>query len=149
MNASSTLTSRSAPADPTDPDRTQPRAWGAFVGCEAGDYSAAVTMLRSILSITLAILLAGAAGCGIFDDRGSRRRGGGRQAGGERCDIDVDQWKSRVRHFQDKGHQNRDTFRKTKDDLLRDLDKLDTAACRRDIRKEIDELIDEVREESF
>jgi hypothetical protein len=103
--------------------------------------------LRPILPVALALALG--AGCGLFDDHGSRRRGGG-DAKNERCDVDLDQWKSRVRHFKnDKEHQNRDTFRRTKDDLLRDLDRLDTAPCRREIRQQVSDLIDEVREETL
>jgi hypothetical protein len=104
-----------------------------------------MTSFRPIVPIALA--LAVGAGCGMFEDRGSRRRGGG---DGTRCDVDLDQWKSRVRHFKnDKQHQNRDTFRRTKDDLLRDLDRLDTAACRREVRRQISDLIEEVREETL
>lgn len=103
--------------------------------------------LRPFAVLAVAVVLA-TAGCGMFGDRGSRRRGG-EQGRGERCDVDLDQWKVRVRHFKQNERRNRDSFRKAKDDLTRDLERLDTAACRREIRKQIDDLLDEVREETF
>jgi hypothetical protein len=101
---------------------------------------------RLLAALLVVITIAGGAGCGMFDRHGSRRRDGGQIA---RCDVDLEQWKARVRHFKDKSHQNRDTFRKNKDDLLRDLDRLDTAACRREIRRQVTDLIDDVRDETF
>ncbi len=81
----------------------------------------------------------------MFDDHGSRRQGGQ----SDRCDVDVDQWKSRVRHFRQNEHNNKDSFRQVKDDLTRDLERLDTAACHHEIRKQIDDLLDEVRAEKL
>jgi hypothetical protein len=102
--------------------------------------------LRPFAVLTFAVALA--TGCGMFDGHGSRRHGGG-QGQGERCDVDLDQWKARVRHFKQNERQNRDSFRTAQNDLTRDLERLDTAACRREIRKQVDDLLDEVREEKF
>lgn len=89
-----------------------------------------------------------AAGCGLFEGHKARGDGGGRR-GDERCDVDLDQWKARVRQFKNREHRNKEDFRQAKDDLAHDLDRLDTAACRRELRNEISDLLDQVRSERF
>ena len=133
-----------------------------------------MTPLRRVAMLGLAVVLTGAPGCGMFDDKPSRHdgRGGGGGGGGgdgrggagrgggshdddghgaagrdDRCQVDLDQWKTRVERFKDKEYRNKSNFRQTKDDLLRDLERLDTAACRREVRHEVSDLIDQVRAE--
>jgi len=119
---------------------------------------------RRVATVALATVLIGAGGCGMFEDRPKHRddgRGGaghgsgsrddeGRGAGrDDRCQVNLDQWKGRVEQFKDKKYRKKASFRQTKDDLLRDLERLDTAACQREVRHEVNALMDEVRAEHF
>ena len=122
-----------------------------------------MTTHRRLATVALAAVLIGAGGCSVFEDRPRHRddgRGSGRDGGSrddeargnhreDRCDVNLDQWKQRVERFKDKKYRNKSNFRQTKDDLVRDLERLDTAGCQREIRREVNDLIDEVRAERY
>lgn len=101
--------------------------------------------MRTLVAVTLVVVTV-IAGCGIFEER-SGRRGERRRAA--RCEVDLDEWKARVRSFQRRSDRHREDFREARRALVRDLERLDSRGCRREIRREIDDLLDEVRDERF
>lgn len=126
------------------PLATRPAAHASGVSAAAALSGAMHIAIRVTI---LGLLLAGAVGCGLFDSGSSHRKGA--SAGGERCDVDLDQWKARVKRFKDKKHQTKAEFQQAKDDLVSDLKKLDTSACKRELSNEVTDLVDQVKQEHF
>ncbi len=106
----------------------------------------AATMHVTLRRAVAAFLMAGVLGCGLFDSGSARRKGATANA---RCDVDLDQWKARVKRFKDKKHQNKAEFQQAKDDLVNDLKRLDTEGCKRELRSDLSDLVDEVKQERF
>lgn len=96
--------------------------------------------------VVLGLALAGAPGCGLFDSKSTKAKTPDKS---QRCDIDIDGWKARVKSFKNKKHQNKESFGNAKDALVRDLQKLDTKPCQRELRHEVSDLIEQVKQTSF
>ena len=100
-----------------------------------------------LTTLSLLLALASTPACSLFDKKGAHHKGG--KGGAEKCDVDIDQWKARVKSFKDKKHQNKQAFTEAKDALARDLRKLNTKACKRELQREVSDLIDEVEKKAF
>jgi hypothetical protein len=99
--------------------------------------------MRNVLLVVLCLL---AAAC--TDRRGWREQYQDERRA-ERCDILYDEYKNRVRRFEHREHRNKESFRRAKEDLLRDLARFDTSVCGDELGDDIEDLIEDVVEERY
>jgi len=81
------------------------------------------------------------AGCANLEDEWRRDRN---RRQNPSCGVDVRYWENRADQFKSKRFKNPDNFKAAKTDLVRDMKAVDTSGCGKRVRRNMEQLINEV-----